>query len=210
MNPQGTFNEILKTSIYPLVKEFGYSRKALTFYRKHEGNWALINFQKSVQNTSETLKFTINCGVASTKILEFLPPPQYRVNDPNSKPTILDCHWSQRVGFLLPEQSDKWWIIDKQGSGLRLSQELTESIKIHIIPILEKLISDEALSNLWLDKLKDGRATTGEIIYLTILLRNTNATTEFSMALNELEKRAADPRKGLGAQVHLERLKRET
>src|SRR5258708_3250043 len=69
---QQEYDEFIKTLIWPALRAAGLTRKGDTFYLNSAGNWGVINFQKSTSNTADEVKFTVNLGVASARILRFL------------------------------------------------------------------------------------------------------------------------------------------
>lgn len=103
------FNQLLKDTIKPFLKENGFIKKGMNFYRKKDEMIYLINFQNSQGNTFEQTKFYINCGVHSTKIdtiigkLELPEPKEY------------ECYFRNRIssinklnddGYLINEDTD--------------------------------------------------------------------------------------------------------
>ena len=46
LNALEEFKEFLKL-IAPMLKVYGYSRRGQNFYTRRDGNWGVINFQKS-------------------------------------------------------------------------------------------------------------------------------------------------------------------
>ena len=58
------------------------------------GNRGIVEFQRSVENTKESLFFTVNLGVVCGELLDSRPSVV-------SKAAMLDAHLRQRIGALL-------------------------------------------------------------------------------------------------------------
>lgn len=117
------YKQLLK-NIYHTLREYGYSHRAGIFYKKNEDNWGVIGFQKSWSSSNEFgIKFAINLGVYSKAIAELLDPTCIK-----PRPLVWDLHWGQRIGLLLPEKNDKWWVIDEETSMEFLEQEIQDCL----------------------------------------------------------------------------------
>jgi hypothetical protein len=96
--------------LQPSLKVSGFRKQALTFYRRVQGNYAIIQLQKSRHSTASMVEFTINLGVFSPRVQQGLE--QYIwVPDVKKVPTEPNCHLRLRIGRLMPERPDPWWAI---------------------------------------------------------------------------------------------------
>lgn len=144
MNLVDTYKQLLK-NIHHTLKEHGYSRKAGIFYKKNEDNWGVIGFQKSRSSSNEFgIEFTINVGVYSKALAELLDPTCIK-----PRPLVWDLHWGQRIGYLLPYDTDKWWVIDEETSMEFLEKEIQECLLQKVIPEIDKCIINNHLLDLW-------------------------------------------------------------
>ena len=64
------FREFLEL-VTPLLKSYGFSRRGQNFYTRRDGNWGVINFQKSQSSTQDKVKFTVNLGIYSQVLAKF-------------------------------------------------------------------------------------------------------------------------------------------
>lgn len=144
-----------------------FSKKGNTFYIQKENNFGLIDFQKSVSSTNDNIKFTVNVGVASKVLLSA------GINGMtiSGKPSIPDCHWGNRIGFLMPVRKDYWWNIGIETVTDQLVADITTQIDNYAIPGIEKHISDNDLITSWLNGDSEGISDFKRYIYLTTLLK---------------------------------------
>lgn len=145
MNLVDVYKQLLK-NIHHTLKEHGYSRKAGMFYKKYKDNLGIIGFQKSTSSSNEFgIKFTINLGVYSEAVAELLDPTNIKL-----KPVAWDFQWGRRIGYLLPYDDDKWWVINKETSIDLLEKEIQECLLYKVIPEIDKCIIDNHLLDLWI------------------------------------------------------------
>jgi hypothetical protein len=81
-------------------------RRGQTFFRREDGNWGLINLQKSTSSTRQLIRFTVNVGIFSERIGSAYRAPS------GGPPRERLCHYRERIGYLLPVRQDYWWTID--------------------------------------------------------------------------------------------------
>jgi hypothetical protein len=140
-----TFVHFVRKCIQPELKFKGWIGSCPTFYLSRDSNWGIINFQKSVSNTREEIKFTVNLGVVCGRIRRFLEPGRADI-----RPTVWDSNWWQRLPGLVAESQDKWWSINETTKVTDLCKEILPMILNIAVPQVEKLLTDEALRDLWL------------------------------------------------------------
>lgn len=148
----------------------GYSWRGRIFSFTRNGNVGLIEFQRHHRDsTKDRGLFTINLGVRSQLLYEY----QLLLGNwmPRDKPESCDCHYCERVGFLLPEKRDKWWSIDALTNTEDLADELFLIVRETVHPTLEEFVSDEALRDLWLSgQLRGNFGKSMVNVFLTVLL----------------------------------------
>ena len=182
MRPQDAFNYLLK-AIQALLKKHGFTRKANNFYIKLSGNWGLINFQKSDSCTQDRVKFTINLGICSQNVLAFIDPVHV-----SRKPTITACHWDTRIGFLLEEKNDKWWIITNETPIEPMIAEISDCLIEKAMLAIFQNITDEQLKKSWLLGKGWGKAITSQLIYLSSLLKQRGEKAELELVIKQIEE----------------------
>jgi hypothetical protein len=136
-----TFKELLKATGERL-KPLGFVKRANVFRLLLAGNCGLIEFQRSVSNSSEILKFTVNLGVVCGELLDRGPS-----GIQNSRMT--DAHLSERIGFLLPQRNDKWWEMTGSTDRALLVEEVVRLLVEEGVPYVRRHIDTKALMALW-------------------------------------------------------------
>jgi hypothetical protein len=202
MEPEKLFNEILSTVIRPLLKEKGFIRTRNTFYYSYEGNWGIIDFQKSTQSNSSAIIFTINVGIASHRILTF-----FSIIDENKKPTVWDSQWNERLGHLLPEKQDIWWTIDQGTNIAELGQYLSENITNYALPAIHTFIRDEALRDLWLSGKSPSLTNFQRLLYLARLLKEIGPLDLLEPTIIALQNESAHKPGAITAEIFIKKLR---
>jgi hypothetical protein len=175
---------IEKISVF--LKKEAFSKKGNSFYFQ-QTNWGVIDFQKSGKSTENEVMFTVNLGVCSLRILDFLSSDLI-----NQKPSIGICHWRDRIGFFLPEHKDMWWTITTEKSFVEVQNELTEIIEKIAIPAIKQHISDKQLVAEWLSDRSPGLTDVDRLINASILLKSLGMHDEFISIKKEMEEKAAE------------------
>jgi hypothetical protein len=136
----------LLTEVDSALKLLGFKKKGVSFYKKCDNNWEVINFQKSDKCSGDVVIFTINVGVFSTALSQI--SQQQGVSDP---PQAVNCHWRARIGQFLKQPVDHWWTIDKSKAVKNSIVNEVKSLLIDkAIPKMDELGSDSALVQYWL------------------------------------------------------------
>ncbi len=64
------FDKIIKELIETILKENGFKKKGLNFYRMTDDTQQILNVQKSRGNSSDDITFYINCGILINDLLD--------------------------------------------------------------------------------------------------------------------------------------------
>ncbi|MCW3466636.1 DUF4304 domain-containing protein [Chitinophaga nivalis] len=178
--------KFLLSAIGNCLKSNNWKKQGKTFYFSQDNNWGLINFQNSTDNQEEIL-FTINLAVSSTVLRKF------EDKDLTKMPGIVRCHWTERIGFLMPVNKDFWWEIDATTDLLALSREIIEILVQKGIPEIKKHMSDHALIAHWIRGESKGLTDFQRMVNLVILLKHEHHPLLIDY-IKELENIAAvDP-----------------
>lgn len=141
------YANLVQTGMEHVLAPLGYHRRRKsTFVAQKADVLHIINFQKSDKSTREVLIFTINLGVFSLFLAR-------REGEPVTE-DVWSCHWRERIGFLLPENDDKWWMVDNPTDAETTAKKIGELLLASVIPTLEQLDSTDKLVGLW----KQGRS----------------------------------------------------
>lgn len=186
--------------ITPYLQGKKFIRRGNSFYLQEYDNYCLLNFQKSVKSTKSVTEFTLNIGIRSKILSNFLGE---ELKD--SKFTISDCHWTARVGSLMGTNNDFWWHIEDGDSIENAAIDIVQALKQFVIPAIEIRISDNGLLTEWLNGKYGGTSELNLYIYLTILLKAAN-NSELSEYIEKLITYTNKRSVNFNLLKHLERL----
>lgn len=143
------FNQLITAVVKPLLKENGFTKKGMNFYKRSDDLVFLLNFQNSHGNTAEQTKFYINCAVHSTYIdkvigrSELVEPKEY------------ECYFKDRISSLVNAVDDGYLITngtDLEKLGLKLDQDLKSVLLMYghikkISDLTDLMINKNGLNN---------------------------------------------------------------
>ena len=135
------FAELVK-SVGEELKEFGNTKRGQIFRIIANNNCGLIDFQRSVSNTKDTISFTINLGVVCGDLLD-------RNIAQLKDAKITDAHVRQRIGNLLTGQQDKWWQLNSSVNFEQLSGEIMDLVSNKAVPFISNFLNTNSISALW-------------------------------------------------------------
>jgi hypothetical protein len=170
------FSKLIKDCLKQLLNKAGFKGRGNTFILKKDDVWSLINFQKSRKSSITEVIFTVNLGIASSTLFDFYAKEV-------EQPKIEDCHYQQRIGFLLPQNHDKWWTINSETDMDGLCVELKKILSEYAFIELERYSSNSALRDLWLSDKCPGLTDTQRLMNLTVLLKKNGPKDIFKEVL---------------------------
>ena len=137
------FETLINQTAKPLLKENGFVKKGLNFFKKQNELIYIINFQKSSTNSPFETKFYINCGVYAptfdTALGKYAPlyPKEY------------ECHFRERISAILKEKDG--YLIDQNTDISELSKKLTRDLNM-VIKFFDEIKSADELMKILLAK----------------------------------------------------------
>lgn len=140
---QELFAAFLRDRIAPALRERGLRGSGQT-YRLRDPAWiAQFGFQRSVHDDAASLRFTINAQVVSQRAWDEARGEQpWLPARPTPNTRYGPFVWAKRVGFLLPDQADKWWEITADTDLDRLGDEILRAIDVAVIPRIRDRLSN--------------------------------------------------------------------
>ena len=140
-NVQSSYKALI-ASLSESLKVAGFLRRANTFTFSYGNNVGIIEFQRSVKSSREAILFTVNVGVVLGDLLEgglsFV-----------RKDSILNAHLRQRIGALLPERADKWWLLTEDTDRAGLHKEVSDLLTQFGVPFLKRYLITSEVVALW-------------------------------------------------------------
>jgi hypothetical protein len=195
------FRELLERWIAPSLKSASFARKRWNFSRTTDQHIELIQYQRSLSSTGDEIKFTVNVGIASKWLLEVYEPEW------NRRTLMLDqCHWTERLGYLLPERDDVWWTLDANTAVTELAVEHQAHVEKVILPTFHKYSTDESLAELWLSGEAPGLTEFQRGLNLAGLLKAQGRLEELERILDDLRRSTKGTSSQGSIEVHLELL----
>ncbi len=135
-------NNILQKSIAPVLKQYGFRKKGLTWNKSVDRKIQVINFQLS---NFDSKQFTINLGIFYPQLWErcwLKKSPTFIQED--------DCFPRIRAGDLIDdtiskEKKDIWWSYEKTADWNVLADEIFDLIDKKCIFFLDSMLEDSEI-----------------------------------------------------------------
>jgi Domain of unknown function (DUF4304) len=155
--------------------------------RKMHDTLVVIEVQKDRKySTKEEIRFTVNVGISADALREVaavavgssssdVPPPE-------------KCHWRQRLGHLLPAQSDVWWSVRDAQTAQVACYEIAAGLTDIALPKVEAVASSDALVNAWQEGRGQGLTEYERRASLARLLMALGRKEEAQAAVQALEE----------------------
>jgi hypothetical protein len=134
------FKKIIIDKLTEILKPKGFKKSGSTFFSSNGDLTYFINIQSSQSSTATMLKVTVNIEIYSSIV--------YKLQD-TSLPEKWSRHFSERIGFLLDNPHDKWWIIENDKKAVDAANEIADIINNKVLPIFDKLKTTNDLAALW-------------------------------------------------------------
>ncbi len=199
MELESKYRELL-SFVTPALKSNQYKKRGSYFYIEKYENWGLINFQRSTTNTSERLIFTVNLGIASSRLLRF-SSVRYSENGPK----LWDCHWHRRLGELINGE-DIWWTIEPRTSIDTLDEQILNHLVKFAIPEIEQYLDEVKLRDLWLSGFSPGLTEFQRLMYLSVFLKELGPHELLKPTLSKLKEISSGKPTSSTADFHIDKL----
>jgi hypothetical protein len=172
----------LLRSLEGTLEGHGFARAKRSFWTQSENNVGIIDVRKSSKSTTDRATFTMNVGMWSARIGRFVTG---RLK--SHPPGIDDCHWRERIGFLLPAREDRWWTIGESDDPATVAGQLSPIFNDVAVPAVIAHLQDEALRDEWLAGNSAGLTDVQRLMYLTILLQEIGPRDALRGVIAELK-----------------------
>lgn len=202
MKPTDTYTHLL-TELGALLRASGFTRSGNRFHMRPDKNWGLIAFQKSRKSNAQEILFTVNLGICSHELTRFFSAERL-----DKRPSIEDCQWRERIGFLLPERQDRWWRIQTGDPLEPLVAELRHGLVRVAIPSIEMHLSDEQLCKEWSSGTSPGLTDIQRLVNLSVLQVAAGMDEALNDTIAEMERQSAGEPTAAMVRHHLSKLHR--
>jgi hypothetical protein len=132
------YKALVVEAVAGVLGPVGFRKSGPRFSRPLEDVVHLVSVQSSIRNSASCLRVTINLGV-------WIP----ELEDPGTKPDVWSAHWRERLGFLMPEPSDRWWEARSEIEAAAAGSEIGHALTTFAFPAFDDLRTADALAALW-------------------------------------------------------------
>lgn len=202
MDAQDKFKELLK-ALVPYLKKHGYTRRGQTFHAPRHDNWGLINFQKGKYNTKDRVEFTVNLEVYSQVLSDISP----RWEEKGKPPGWGYGHWRERIGYVLTERRDKWWVIDERTELSELVEEIKTALALAISRI-EHFVRDEEFRDHLLAGGGTGLTRYHSLLCLSVLVSRYGPQEKLGSIFAELRARGVTDSLRENIEAHISKVQK--
>lgn len=129
-------------AMHALLKPRGFRKNGQLFTRPLGDVDHLVQLQKGTSSTAARVSATVNLAVW----VRALAPVRAGRPDP---PEVAAAHWSERLGFTMPDRRDVWWPMASAREAEAAAQAIAEALERHGLPALDRIPSQAALRDLW-------------------------------------------------------------
>jgi uncharacterized protein DUF4304 len=137
------FTKTILGKMHGVLKPSGFRKKGSTFVKECGDDVVLeVNLQKSTASTNSCLRATVNLRIYSRTLTRAMGYSMDYPTDPHR-------HWEERIGSLMPEQSDRWWTVQTPQAAEQAGEEIAGAVFHFGLPALDAASSTEKLRALW-------------------------------------------------------------
>jgi hypothetical protein len=159
-----SYKQFVVDAVAGALRPVGFRKSGLKFSRPLTDVVHLVSVQSSVSSTASSLRATVNLGV-------WVPA----LADNGAKPDIWAAHWRERLGFLMPDPTDRWWEACSDREAAAAALEIGHALRTFALPVLDSLATADALAALWRSGRSPGLTEPGAQRYLDALDRGRGA-----------------------------------
>lgn len=175
----------LKRCLAMRLARCGFASKGDIIWRKANDTVVVIEIQRDLKHhTKEEARFTVNVAISVDALRSV------KSADPSSSdvPIPERCHWRQRLGRLLPAQSDTWWTVRDEHSVQAVCEALGVGLIDIALPEVLEMASSEALLRAWQEGRGQGLTEFERRANLAKLLIATGRREQALAAVQDLEQ----------------------
>jgi hypothetical protein len=136
--PSAPYKGTILGGITRVLCPVGFRKEGANFARQLREVVHFIGLQSSQSSTSTCLRATLNLSIWVRAAAEA-----------NQEPDALSAHWRERIGMLMPERSDHWWVVSSEEEAQATIEEICRALREYGLPALDCLASSEAMRSLW-------------------------------------------------------------
>ncbi len=125
-----------------LLAPLGYRKGGALFSLERGDVLHLVEVQSSDRSTATQVVLTVNLGVFVPALIDADVRGQ-------TKPTIAQAHWRERLGAAMPGKQDKWWTIGSAAEGGAVAAEIVSCVADFGLKAIAQIPDVGALRRMW-------------------------------------------------------------
>jgi hypothetical protein len=177
-------------------------------WRKMNDTVVVIEVQKDrKRSTKDEIGFTINVGISADALRELVPTAGGTAS--SDVPPPEKCHWRQRLGHLLPAQSDVWWSVLDEKTAKAVCDEIASGLINIALSRVEAMASSDALVKSWQEGRGQGLTEYERRVNLARLLVALGRKEEARAAAQALEDASLGKSWAVSAAVESSELRKQ-
>ncbi len=207
MKPVEVFKH-LKACLAKRLAPSGFVGTGDLVWRKVLDTVVVLEVQKDRKySTEDEFRFTVNVGISVNALRDVVSAR----SGPSSEgvPPPEKCHWRQRLGHLLPAQSDVWWSIRDEQTARAVCDEIAAGLIDIALPQVELIASSEALARSWQEGRGQGLTEYERRINLARLLVALGRKEEAQSAVQALEAASLGKSWAVSAAFEVQELRKQ-
>jgi hypothetical protein len=132
---------MMKDSVAPALRQLGFKGSGQAFSLPSQTHFAMIGFQKSMYSDSNDVRLTANVSVIPRSAWEEARAERsYLPRKPAPSTFYGSFAWQKRIGALLPDGKDTWWVIRAGADPTSVAAEIIESVRVYALPAMKDQI----------------------------------------------------------------------
>jgi hypothetical protein len=129
-------------SMAGVLKPHGYSRRGTQFAAHRADMVHMVGLQSSQASTRDEIIVTVNLGAVSIPLAD-------EMGEDTKWPSVWAGHWQCRLGFLAPEQQDKWWRVGSLTDAHSAADDIVRHLADYGLPALDRVGKSSELLAQW-------------------------------------------------------------
>ena len=153
------FKDLIKNTLAKSLKEIGFKKSNLNFMRSTDNFVQTCNVQKSLYNSIDSIKFTINYGFFVPVVHSVIK----KTTDLPIFPKTYDCCIADRMGFGIYGR-DYWYEINENITLELLTKQFKNDIENYLISMFQKIQTMSSLLKFVRINCSEGKIVVNNIV----------------------------------------------
>ena len=130
---------MLRTNVRPRLREVGFRAAGSVFSWPTEDSIAQVGLQKHRTSNRHEVWFTANVTVVGLNEWEAVRAKRPDFPErPSANVYYFGLIWQRRVGHLMPDGLDKWWILQADDGWQEIADDFVAAVEKFVLPELRQ------------------------------------------------------------------------